>query len=452
MRENRTSGSEGGEAQINELSLPLSFHMRLSTVNSLACHQGVVGGKLESMSQRTALRLSTILILIGGLLSGYLLYRHLGLLGAWEVGQDACSTLLGTGCDATLHSQGSIRMGIPLAGWGLVYFCFLLTLVWLTSLLGEDFQRQGMIAAIAVTGVGAVASACLLTGLLLGTWPFCPACALINALNLALLGGLKIASGLSWSGAVRGVGQAFRFLRSSGEDQSRLSSWRLVALLLPLLVGIVVYQWVLVEFVRFEARAPRVSGSELLTAYQSNPLQALAIRPDHPALGPPDAPLQMVIFSDFQCPYCKEFAVKARQLEEHYSKQLRLVFVHFPLGKACNPIMRKELHAWACEAARASEAARLQGEFWSFHDAVFGQDLGTDSKVFHKLAAATGLDTDRFARDLSSEAVAGRVAADIQMGIDLDINSTPSVFLNNRRVPDVRAAPLEALIEELLGN
>ena len=62
------------------------------------------------MSQRTALRLSTILILIGGLLSGYLLYRHLGLLGAWEVGQDACATLLGTGCDRALHSQGSIQM------------------------------------------------------------------------------------------------------------------------------------------------------------------------------------------------------------------------------------------------------------------------------------------------------------------------------------------------------
>ena len=176
------------------------------------------------MSQRTALRLSVIAILIGGLLSGYLLYRHLDLLGAWEVGQDACSTLLGAGCDQTLHSQGSIQMGIPLAGWGIVYFGFLLTLLWLTILLGKDFQREGMIAAIAVTGVGAAVSLYLLVGLVSGTWPFCPACALINALNLALLAGLKTASGLSWSGAVRGVGQAGRFLWSSGDPESRLSS------------------------------------------------------------------------------------------------------------------------------------------------------------------------------------------------------------------------------------
>ncbi len=404
------------------------------------------------MSQKTALRLNTILILIGGLLSGYLLYRHLGLLGAWEVGQDACSTFLGAGCDRTLHSQGSIRMGIPMAGWGLVYFGFLLSMVWLTSLLGDDFRREGMIAAIAVTGFGAVVSVYLLAGLLLGTWPFCPACALINVLNLALLAGLKTASGLSWSGAVRGIGQGVRFLWSSGETDSRLAQWRLIALLVPLLVGIVIYQWVLVEFVRFEGKAPQINGAELLTAYQSSPLQPVAIRADHPSLGSEDAPLQMVVFSDFQCPYCKDFAFQARHLEEHYSEQLRLVFVHFPLGKGCNPIMEQELHDRACEAARAGEAARLQGKFWEFHDAVFLQDLGTDAEVFSKVAASAGLEMDQFAGDLSSEVVAGRVAADIQMGIELEINSTPSVFLNNRRVPDVRAAALEALIEELLGN
>ncbi len=343
-------------------------------------------------------------------------------------------------------------MGIPLAGWGLVYFGFLLTMVWLTSLLGDDFRKEGMLAAIAVNAAAAAASLYLLAGLLLGHWPFCPACALVNALNLASLAGLKTASGLSWSEALRGIGRAGRSLWSSEEDESRLGTWRLVALLLPLLVGIVIYQWVLVEFVRFEGKVPQVSGRELLAAYQSSPLQPIAILPDHPSLGPPDAPLQMVIFSDFQCPYCKDFAFQARHLEEHYSKQLHLVFVHFPLGQACNPVMRRELHAAACEAARASEAARLQGEFWSFHDALFGQDLTEDPEIFGKLATAAGLDMDRFAREVTGEAVAGRVAADIQMGIDLGVTSTPSVFLNNRRVPDVRAPALEALIEELLAG
>ena len=114
--------------------------------------------------------------------------------------------------------------------------------------------------------------------------------------------------------------------------------------------------------------------------------------------------------------------------------------------------MKQELDDRACEAARAGEAARLQGKFWDFHDALFLQDLGTDPEVFSKLAASARLDMDRFAQDFSSEAVADRVSADIQMGIELEINSTPSVFLNNRRVPDVRAAALEALIEKLLGE
>ena len=114
--------------------------------------------------------------------------------------------------------------------------------------------------------------------------------------------------------------------------------------------------------------------------------------------------------------------------------------------------MNRELHDRACEAARAGEAARLQGKFWDFHDALFLGELGSDPEVFANLAGSAGLDMDQFAQDFSSQAVAGRVAADIRMGIDLGINSTPSVFLNNRRVPDVRAAAMEALIEELLGN
>ena len=191
------------------------------------------------------------------------------------------------------------------------------------------------------------------------------------------------------------------------------------------------------------------NSEDLLAAYRSSPLQPVTIRSDHPALGGPDALLQMVVFSDFQCPYCRDFAVQARHLEQHYSDELRLVFVHFPLGRACNPIMTRELHTQACQAARAAEAARLQGKFWDFHDALFQEDLRSGPEIFSEAAADIGLDLERFGQDLSSEAVRRRVTEDIQMGIELGVNSTPTVFLSRRHVPDIREAALEGLVREL---
>ena len=111
--------------------------------------------------------------------------------------------------------------------------------------------------------------------------------------------------------------------------------------------------------------------------------------------------------------------------------------------------MTRELHTQACQAARAAEAARLQGKFWDFHDALFQEDLRSGPEIFSEAAADIGLDLERFGQDLSSEAVTRRVTEDIQMGIELGVNSTPTVFLSSRRVPDIREAALEGLVREL---
>ncbi|UCG15599.1 MAG: thioredoxin domain-containing protein [Phycisphaerales bacterium] len=171
------------------------------------------------------------------------------------------------------------------------------------------------------------------------------------------------------------------------------------------------------------------------------------IRPDDPIKQPPDGKrlLPVIVFSEFQCGHCRKFA---RSLEERFNplfdNRLKIVFKHFPQSNLCNPYIKPEYHAFACQAARAAEAARLQGgneAFWKAHDLLF--KLGSakkdilDTIDFRKVAARLELDPDRFVTDMKSDAVAERIAEDIELGHDLGVKATPSAFVGGRQIPSV---------------
>jgi len=90
-----------------------------------------------------------------------------------------------------------------------------------------------------------------------------------------------------------------------------------------------------------------------------------------PSQGPEDAPLTMVVFSDFECPYCSRFAETCAKVREKFPDKLRLVFMNFPLQKGCNENMPRDFHRTACIAANAALEANAQGKFWEMHDWLF---------------------------------------------------------------------------------
>jgi len=159
----------------------------------------------------------------------------------------------------------------------------------------------------------------------------------------------------------------------------------------------------------------------------------VTVRPDDPAKGPPDAKLTVVLFSDFQCPFCSRVEPSLRQLEQALGGQVRVVWKHQPLA----------MHANAMPAAMASEAAREQGKFWQMHEKLFQNQTALDGASLTRYAKEVGLDLARYDRFVQGGKAQARIAEDQALAAQVGANGTPNMFFNCRQV--VGAKPYEQL-------
>ncbi|MBX3248889.1 MAG: thioredoxin domain-containing protein [Myxococcales bacterium] len=138
---------------------------------------------------------------------------------------------------------------------------------------------------------------------------------------------------------------------------------------------------------------------------------------------PMGASVTLVVFSDFECPYCRLAHPLLMQLLREHEGRARLAFKHFPLS----------MHERAVPAALAAAAAQNQGKFWEMHDILFEhQDALTDADL-ERYAREIGLDLARFRADVTAEAARERVERDRAEGRELGVQGTPSIFINGRR-------------------
>jgi len=142
-----------------------------------------------------------------------------------------------------------------------------------------------------------------------------------------------------------------------------------------------------------------------------------------PTKGPDDAPITIVEFADFECPGCGKAHPVLAKLFEKYPAHIRFVFKNYPLS----------IHKHAEKAARAALAAGRQGKFWEMHDRLFEmQPTPPDDTALEKVAKDLGLESKKFHDDLASEAIADEVGKDRKLGDQLDLQSTPLIFINGR--------------------
>jgi protein-disulfide isomerase len=144
---------------------------------------------------------------------------------------------------------------------------------------------------------------------------------------------------------------------------------------------------------------------------------------DHTA-GPDDAPVTLVEYGDFECPYCGMAHPIVQAAQRDLGSQLRFVFRHFPLAEA---------HPHARLAAQAAEAAGAQGRFWEMHDTLFEHQDALDVEDLVGYAESLGLDSAQFARDLESGTYAKKVRDDFRSGVRSGVNGTPTFFVNGNR-------------------
>jgi protein-disulfide isomerase len=152
--------------------------------------------------------------------------------------------------------------------------------------------------------------------------------------------------------------------------------------------------------------------------------------PPH-AIGDAKAPVTLEEFGDFQCPPCGALHPILKTMEQEFGPRLRVIFREFPLAA---------VHQYALAAARAAEAAGMQGKFWEMHDLLYENQKSWSNAfdvrpVFEGYATKIGLNLEKFRRDLSSEAVGQRILQDGKRGRSLGVIGTPTVFMNGRDVP-----------------
>jgi protein-disulfide isomerase len=161
---------------------------------------------------------------------------------------------------------------------------------------------------------------------------------------------------------------------------------------------------------------------------------------DH-AQGLADAPLTLVQYGDYECPYTRRSLPIIAALQRRLGERLRFVYRNFPLTA---------IHPHALHAAEAAEAADAQGRFWPMHDHLFAHqhELEDDQLVDH--ARAVGLDMERFARDMAAHAHRERIEADMASGIASGVQGTPTFFINGAR--HTGSFDLEMLLAALTGE
>jgi len=165
--------------------------------------------------------------------------------------------------------------------------------------------------------------------------------------------------------------------------------------------------------------------------------------------GNPDASVTLIEYSDFQCPACATYEPVVHQILEEFDSQMKFVYRHFPL---------RSIHRNAEGAARAAEAAGLQGKFWEMHDRLFdGQSAWAQSnnaqETFEFYAQELGLDVERFRDDMKSGVVKDRVNEDYSSGTAARVGGTPTFFLNGKKLDSPASyQAFKVLIENELKN
>ncbi len=217
-----------------------------------------------------------------------------------------------------------------------------------------------------------------------------------------------------------------------------------------LIPGAILFAGALIAFAVFYAgvrpaipsggRTAQVSGSA------TGSVDPVDSQGDDPVLGDPQAPVTIVEFSDFQCPFCgKFFQTSEKQIIEKYIKTGKAKFIYrdFPLTG---------IHEHAQKAAEAGQCSHEQGKFWQYHDLLFQRQAELGVSNFKRWAEEIGLNKDQFNQCLDSGKYADEVQKDFQDGQALGVTGTPGTFVNGRLiVGSVPFAQFESAIEEALG-
>jgi protein-disulfide isomerase len=249
---------------------------------------------------------------------------------------------------------------------------------------------------------------------------------------------------------IEGKSQPTEKRTAKGEITITFQRWHIYAILMPLVFGLGLGIGYLI-WGRLLVGGASETAADPAAAQDSSGANAPDIRydvpvDDDPSIGPENAAITIVEFSDYECPYCRQWQSEVfTKLMEAYPQQVRLVYRDFPLSS---------IHANAAPAAEAANCANEQGKFWPFHNKLFSMELGLSEQAYQEYATSLGLNVQSFLECMKSDRYQAEVQADYQFAADLGVRSTPTFFVNGIAV--VGAQPFDVfkqvIDKELAGE
>lgn len=157
--------------------------------------------------------------------------------------------------------------------------------------------------------------------------------------------------------------------------------------------------------------------------------------------GPKDAPVTVVEFADFQCPFCARNTPLVKQILDTYPKEVNFVYKEFPLSS---------IHKNAMNASKAAIAAKKQGKYWEMHDKLFENSGNLSEDNLKKFAKEVGLNVEQWQKDFDSPEVTKEIQDDLRLGSQSDVRGTPTMFVNGKRVNNRSFEAIKDMIDTSL--
>lgn len=382
--------------------------------------------------------------IIGLIFAGALIYEHSG--AKTQIGAAVCEPGEHTSCDKARESAIAKIFGLPLALYGYIFYggiaalaCLLLLSV---SETATDLLFWGALAALALDIFLLVYSVFLLGGV-------CRMCAVTY-----------VASLLITIGAYLVKKRSEKMIKPESLSLKAKGAFGLV-LLLTLSSG-----W----FFHLNAQEKQNQQTQGKTAEEQRLRDQLNAefyrqwktgevlgldKPHSGNKGAANPVLTIIEFADPLCPHCKEMGIVLGEFVKKYPDKVKIIFRHYPLDIQCNSAMKRAFHVGACDLARAMECAEAQGKFWQMHDAIFSQQEvfmrnPVTEKAIESLATSAGANATQLLGCFKNQATLPKVKADIAAGNKIKVTGTPTVIVNDRRLPGVPLEFVPGILEKIL--
>ena len=413
------------------------------------------------------LRLIAIFSIFGVIVATISLYHHTAQRFGLQAEPSFCNINARVNCDAVNGSAFSMILGVPLAAWGIVFYLMFLFAALVG--LGRDLISQRTLAGVlAFFG---------LLSLLFSIYLFCVSEFIIGSVCLLCIGLYLINTVLffcSWklwpggdsSGRLRTgfrnvVGFPLCFFDAAPRRVSL--AWLTVLVgALSAFSALAAPDFMLPYLASKSRDKNEQQAVKGVTDWNSQKKAEIsvsnggALERDY-QLGATLAPVQIVEFSDYECPACRALAPVIERIVHAYGNQVNFVSKNFPLDRSCNPTIDREMHRYACLAASFARCAGEQDKFWEAHALLFGLEALESGRSTEQVRAAMtqagealGLDTTALDECVKSDRYKPKLQSDIEDGLKVGLDRTPSLWINGRRVQNLGESTIVSIIDSIL--